>query len=267
MTAEEQTLIDGLFDRLQQADTSPKDQEALQKINSRVSAQPTAPYLLVQAVLVQEHALANAQARIADLERQRAAQPQPVQGSGGSFLSGVTQFFTGKTPSQSTSVPPPLPQQPQQVPQQYQPVNVPTQSVPPPPVNYPYPATVNLPPNSGGSFLKTALTTAAGVAGGAVLFQGIENLIGHRAGPFESMIQPSGFNPQTPFGEGGGNTEIVNNYYDTATPEQRTVADQSSGGNDPNLVQDTGFDPADTGSDFTDSSDFGNDDMSGSNDV
>ena len=266
MTSEERTLIDGLFDRLRQADTSPKDQEALQLINSRVAAQPTAPYLLVQAILVQEHALANAQARIADLERQLAARTQPAQASGGSFLSGVTQFFTGKTPSQSSPVPPPLPQQPQQTPAQYQPVNVPTQSVPPP-VNYPYPSTVNLPPNSGGGFLKTALTTAAGVAGGAVLFQGIENLIGHRAGPFESMIQPSGFTPQTPFGEGGGNTEIVNNYYETPAPDQRTVSDQSFESNDPNLAQDTGFDPGDTSSDFTDVSDFGNDDTNQSDNV
>jgi len=89
MTSEEKNLIEGLFQRLQQADTNPKDAEAEQLIRARTAELPSATYLLVQAVLVQEHALANAQARIADLEsRLRNAQAQPGPG-GGSFLSGV----------------------------------------------------------------------------------------------------------------------------------------------------------------------------------
>src|SRR5262249_21172291 len=36
----------------------------------------------------------------------------------------------------------------------------------------------------GSSFLQTALSTAAGVAGGALLFQGIQGLLGHAGSPF-----------------------------------------------------------------------------------
>jgi len=92
MTPEEQNLIEGLFQRLREADTSPKDAEAERLIRAKTAELPSATYLLVQAVLVQEHALANAQARIADLEnRLRNVQAQPASG-GGSFLSGVSRF-------------------------------------------------------------------------------------------------------------------------------------------------------------------------------
>src|SRR5438067_2543513 len=37
---------------------------------------------------------------------------------------------------------------------------------------------------SGGSFLGNVASTAAGVAAGAFLFQGIENLLGHHGGSF-----------------------------------------------------------------------------------
>src|ERR1700747_57553 len=103
MTPEEQNLIEGLFQRLRQADTNPKDAEAEQLIRAKTTELPSATYLLVQAVLVQEHALANAQARIADLEsRLRNAQAQPAAG-GGSFLSGVSRFFGGNKPQPQTA--------------------------------------------------------------------------------------------------------------------------------------------------------------------
>lgn len=185
MTPDERNLIAGLFDRLHQADTSPKDREAEQLIQAKVAEQPAAPYLLAQTVLVQEHALTNAQARIAQLERQ-AAQASTAQSSGGgSFLSGL--FGGHPTPS----TPPPVPQ--------------PT-----------YPSTVNMAPGAGGGFLRTALAAAAGVAGGSLLFNGIEGLLGHNSGVFGSSLGGgSGF-----FGGGAGrpevieNNEVVNNYYD-----------------------------------------------------
>jgi hypothetical protein len=209
MTPEEQNLIEGLFQRLRQADTTPKDAEAEQLIRAKTAELPSATYLLAQAVLVQEHALANAQARIADLEnRLRSAQSQPAPG-GGSFLSGVSRLFGNKP--QGQPAPPPLPQQ---VPATQQ-----AQSSPPPitvvPQTTPYPSTVNLGPSSGGSFLQSAMATAAGVAGGQLLFQGIESLIGRNAGPFGPALGSRG--DSYPSGM-GGNTEIVNNYYGTESP-------------------------------------------------
>jgi hypothetical protein len=235
MTSEEKNLIEGLFQRLQQADTNPKDPEAEQLIRAKTAEMPSAPYLLVQAVLVQEHALANAQARIAELEsRLRNAQAQPAPG-GGSFLSGVSRLFGNKP--QPQAAPPPLPQQ--------APVAQQAQSAPPPitvvPQSTPYPSTVNLGPSSGGSFLQSAMATAAGVAGGQLLFQGIESLIGHNAGPFGPALESRGFYSGG-MGSGGmgGNTEIVNNYYGD---------DQPAGSEHQHVQSDTGVQNADLNKD------------------
>jgi hypothetical protein len=125
---------------------------------------------------------------------------------------------------------------------------------------------VNLAPSSGGGFLKSALTTAAGVAGGAALFQGIESLIGHNAGAFGPALGERGLNP-----EGGTteNTEVVNNYYNESpgsgeagserVDHQPEVAQNDLDQNqnidfDPNLTADN--DPGQS-DDFGGSDDFG----------
>jgi uncharacterized protein len=244
MTSEEKNLIEGLFQRLQQADTNQKDPEAEQLIRAKTAEFPSAPYLLVQAVLVQEHALANAQTRIAELEnRLRNAQAQPASG-GGSFLSGVSRFFGNKP--QPQAAPPPLPQQ--------APVTQQAQSAPPPitvvPQNTPYPSTVNLGPSSGGSFLQSAMATAAGVAGGQLLFQGIESLIGHNAGPFGPALESRGFYS----GGMGGNTEIVNNYYGTDQPggSEHEHVQSDTGIQNADLPQDQDFSASDDRADLVD---------------
>jgi uncharacterized protein len=269
MTPDEQNLIENLFERLRQADNTPKDPQAEQLIRAKTTALPSAPYLLSQAVIVQEHALANAQARIAELENRLASanQDAPAAG-GGSFLSGVSRLFGGNKPN----TPPPVPQQQpqyQQVPNQYQQVPGTGGQMSPPPVpmqapqGMPYPSTVNLAPSSGGGFLKSALATAAGVAGGAALFQGIESLIGHNAGVFGPSL-----------GERGGlpgevdNTEIVNNYYNEPAggtgeaTKERTDYQPEVAQNDLDRNQNIDFDP-----NLTADNDFGqNDDFGGSDD-
>src|SRR5438045_9303869 len=57
----------------------------------------------------------------------------------------------------------------------------------------------------GGGFLRSAAATAAGVAGGALLFQGISSMFGH--GYANSLY--GGMGGMTP---GLGET-VVNNYY------------------------------------------------------
>ena len=199
MTTEERDLISGLFGRLRTADTSTKDVEAEQFIRQQSDALPTAPYLLVQTLLVQEHALQNAQARISALEHQVAAASAstPAPRPPGSFLSGL--FHHDSAPA----------------------------SAPGAVRATPFASTLNMPASAGGGFLKGALATAAGVAGGSLLFEGIENLLGHRPGAFGGGLGGvssgfGGFGGQAP-----ENVEVVNNYYDGA-----------SGGRDP---QDTGI--------------------------
>src|ERR1700759_3127788 len=106
MTPEEQNLIENLFDRLRQADVNPKDFEAEQLIRAKTAALPSAPYLLTQAVIVQEHALTNAQAQIAELENRLAAATKSAHPAGGEgFFPGVRRLFGGSSPTR----PPPEP--------------------------------------------------------------------------------------------------------------------------------------------------------------
>ena len=259
MTPEERNLISSLFDRLGQASNQPKDAEADQLIRSKVAEIPTAPYMLVQSTLVMQQALANAQNRIAALEKQvaEAKTGASSQQTGGGFLSGVASFFGGGQPH---GQPPP-------------------QAAPPPPppaMQPPQPAAYGNPPaapRSGtGGFLQGALTTAAGVAGGALLFQGIEGLIGHNPGPFAGTVSPSG-------GFLGGerpmeNTEIVNNYY-TEGDENRDRLEGHESDADQGRGDQTAFADADTDrdSDFNATDDstsgddtFADDDVGGGDD-
>ena len=81
MTSDERTLISTLFDRLNSAAAQPKDPQADEYIRTKVSQQPSAPYLLVQSTLVMQQALTAAQTRIADLENQLAAAQRPGRGA------------------------------------------------------------------------------------------------------------------------------------------------------------------------------------------
>ncbi len=160
MQSEERDLIAGLFDRLRSFEAQPRDAEAERFIAGGVASQPAAPYLLVQTVLVQEQALKAAQARIAELEAKAAATPAP------GFLASAPKLG----PWGSASVP--------------------TTSAPQPaaPVAPPMMAPgMTQGMGQGGGFLRQALTTAAGVAGGALLFEGIRNMFGHNTGPFGAL--------------------------------------------------------------------------------
>ena len=152
MQPEERDLIAGLFGRLRQFEGQPRDPEAERLIAGSVAAQPAAPYLLVQTVLVQEQALKGAQARIAELEAKAAAAPPP------SFLGSAPRI--GPWGSAPSAAPAPQPA-PQYAPSPFQAA-----------------------PAAGGGFLRQAMMTAAGVAGGALLFEGIRNMMGHTSSPF-----------------------------------------------------------------------------------
>jgi hypothetical protein len=92
MNQQERSMIEGLFQRLQQAEaqSGPRDGEAEALIHDLMSRQTAAPYLLAQVVLVQEQGLKQLQTRIEALEQERAERPQ-----GGGFLGGL--FGGGQT--------------------------------------------------------------------------------------------------------------------------------------------------------------------------
>jgi uncharacterized protein len=163
MTPDERQLINGLFDRMRGYNLPQKDREAEALINEAVRATPDAPYMLVQSVLVQEQALEAANARVEELEaRVRELEgAQPQQGSG-SFLGGLfggarpePERRAGSVPaigSRAGSVPSMFPGRAQAAPEPAQPAT--------------------------GGFMRTAMTTAAGVAGGMLLAEGIRNMMG-----------------------------------------------------------------------------------------
>ena len=214
MTPQETDLITTLLDRLKSAATQTKDPEADALIRQAVAQQPDMPYYLVQTVVIQDLSLHNAQDRIADLERQLA---EAKQGSGGGFLGGL---FGRSQPA----APPPAPtagpwaRGPQVAPPQpgpgypqggyAQPGYAQPGYAPQPGYGAPGGGMMGGMGNmmgggaGGGGFLRSAAATAAGVAGGALLFQGISSMFGH--GYANSLS--GGMSP------GLGET-VINNYY------------------------------------------------------
>jgi len=179
MTPQERDLITSLLNRLKQAGGQPRDPDAESLIRQAAAEQPDVPYYLVQTVLIQDMALNQAQGRIADLEKQLAeavAQKQPT-----SFLGEIFGKSSGGTQPSSTSVP--------SSGQTSQPPPSPSQADPwgraaaQPGYTQPGSAQPMVGMAQGGSgFLRSAATTAAGVAGGALLFEGVQSMFGHESG-------------------------------------------------------------------------------------
>lgn len=205
MTPEERQLLGGLFERVREAaQGQQRDAEAEAFINNAVKAQPYAPYLLAQTVLVQEDAMKGAAQRIEELEAQvreleaRAAAPAPQQAAGG-FLGGIGRsIFGGNEPPRPVAPPPGGMQGGMGVGMAAAPgmsrSGVPSTSginVPPPPGGQPpYGQAMGAQPmgqqggpwqqpqqqGAGGSFLKGALGAAAGVAGGMLLANAVSGM-------------------------------------------------------------------------------------------
>jgi len=171
MTPDERSLLQTFLQDLVQTRIPSKDMEADGLIAQALRASPDAPYVLVQHALMSDQALHAAQAQIAALQDQLRAVPAP-------YAAPAPQagFLGGASPWAQAAAGPGQPQ------------------------GFMGPG----PMSSGGglgSFMRSAGTTAAGVAGGALLFEGISSLFGGGHG--------GGFGG---FGGGGGG-EVINNYY------------------------------------------------------
>jgi hypothetical protein len=223
MTPEERDLISGLFAKLKAADTPNKDREAESLIQSEVARLPSAPYLLAQTVLVQEQALGGAKARIEQLESQlKQAEPAPQSTSflGGAARSGPWGSFTSVASRQPQPAAPAMPPMMGQPPGQG--------------TGGPWMAGQQPMMGGGGGFLRSALTTAAGVAGGALLFEGIRSMIGYSSGPFSSTVGGIPMGQPTEIVE----RETVNNYYGgSARPDAADAGAQPDAGG----LQDTDY--------------------------
>ncbi len=168
MQAEEKQLIDGLFDRLRQAEeqTGPRHAEAEAVIQDAVRRQPAAPYYMTQAILIQEHALEQLNQRVQELEEELSRRPQ--QASSGSFLGGL--FGAGKT--EPAAAAPAVPQRRFQPPP-----GVTVGGQPAPNAMAAGAATPGAQPAQGGSFMGSAMQTAVAVAGGLVIGSLLANML------------------------------------------------------------------------------------------
>jgi hypothetical protein len=198
MTPQEQEMIGGLIDRVQKTQLAEKDMDAEQMLQQGLGVNPDSLYILAQTVLVQRYALEQAQAQLAQAQaqiEQMQQHPEPKH---------ATSFLGSLLGRNDTPAPPPPPQayssQPPENPP-YTPVGGYGAGAP----QYGPP-----PGMGGGGFLRGAMQTAAGVAAGALAFQGIESLMhgfGHAAG----------YGGEQGFGGFGGQAqrpeEVINNYY------------------------------------------------------
>jgi hypothetical protein len=208
MNSEERRLLSEFLDQLVQVKGVPKDPDAADLIAQAATRQPDAVYLLVQKALLQEQALNSAKAQIANLrsqlEQAKTALPGPRSGS---FLGGGDPWAAPARPAPAAAAAP-----------------------------------WNAAPQAGGGsspwggFLGTAAATAAGIAGGAFLFQGIENLLGHH-GSGQGLFDTADASPEQV------ENVTINEYYDTDD-------------NEPGLgLQESDFDDLDDGFDAYDDDD------------
>ncbi len=176
MTPDEKKMIGDLFERIarNQEPAAQKDREADTLIRDAIARDPGAAYTLTQMALVQEHALKLADERIRELEAKvgpETAEPAPKR----SFMDGL---LPNSPWARRTSVPvagsAPLVK----------------------PGVFGSGAAAPAAP-AGGSFLRSAFATAAGVAGGLMLFEAVRGLMaGSAGGAFASSAAAAA--PETP---------------------------------------------------------------------
>ena len=228
MTTQEAQALREFLAQLTQVQGVAKDPQASNMIGTAFAQQPDAGYLLVQRSMLQDQALATARAQIEQLQEQVQAQSQRESArgmsAGGGFLDPANAW--GNTPVQGARAPvaqqrfgtAPAPQYVTQAAPQYAPAAA--------------PASGGLFGGGGGGFLGSMAATAAGVAGGAFLFQGIESLMGHHGGGSGLMGQNNALPTE--------NTTI-NNFYGSENDApvasgdgdiDRLSAADDSGGND-----------------------------------
>lgn len=189
MSPEERQLLASLFDRVRSAGSTQRDADAEAFINQSVRDQPYAPYLLAQAVIMQEQGMKAAADRIQQLEarvhelEQQGADSHP-QGPSGGFLGGIGSLFGGGQQQQRAVAPQggnPPPQQGRLYDDYARNAPQPGPWAGQPQPSGPWGQQAGA-PSAGGSFLRGALGTAAGVAGGVMLAESLSSLFSPHLG-------------------------------------------------------------------------------------
>ncbi len=177
MTPREQELIQGVADRLRNTNLTEKDSDAESLIKTEIGDQPNSTYILTQAVILQEQALKQAQTQIEILKKRveqarQESERAPHRSPGASFLGG---FFSGDGRQQSVA-----------------------------PSSRPKDGTVQRDPwgkqgaasraTSGagggfGGFMRGAASVALGVAGGHLLADALQDMLGVKEEGEEQLVE------------------------------------------------------------------------------
>lgn len=264
MSPEERQLLTQLFDRVRQASSTPRDREVESLIEGEVRSQPYATYYLAQAVIIQEKGLEAATAKIKDLEaeighlqaelsRAQAQTQSQAPATSGGFLGGISSIFGG-----GNSAPAPAPARPAgpwgsvpAAPQQSRGYDDYGRNAPPQQSGgWAQPAAAA---PAGGGFLRGALTTAAGVAGGVLVADAVRDIFSSHGGGFGNMLGAGGGLA----GMGGAPMEetIINNTTYNITENGSDRADNNDSGfqqasyDDNNDYDDSSYDDSDYGGD------------------
>ena len=174
MTPQEKDLLTTLPDRLRNTPRQPKDPEADALIRQAANEQLDLPYYLIQTVLIQDLSLHQAQQRIADLERQVADAQQSAKPAGGSFLGGLLANAC-RHPPPGVRLPVDGRDRRRSLLRRRRSLMDNNRATASQPLRsrwaVPVVCWAGRGAMGGGGFLRSAAATAAGVAGGALLFQ------------------------------------------------------------------------------------------------
>ncbi|MFC5757047.1 DUF2076 domain-containing protein [Rhizobium sp. GCM10022189] len=243
MSPEERQLLTALFDRVRTAGATPRDPEAEALISEATRAQPSAAYYLAQAVIVQEKGLEAAANHIKELEERvrqlEAGEGDRRQAEQGGFLSSI---FGSTQTQQPAPAPGPwggAPREGYEQPRGYDNSRQMAQQPSGPWSQQAYA------PSAGGSFLRGALGTAAGVAGGMLLANSLSGIFGNH---MSSLGWGSPFAGANPFGNAGGPVEetVINNYYgDNSQADDNDNIQQADYDDNDDSMDDSGDDTMD----------------------
>ena len=259
MSPEERELIGGVFERMRSVGSIEKDREAETFINSSVRQIPDSAYMLVQSVLVQEQALQRADDRIRDLEDQlnqmsadlEAARKSGASSSGGSFLGGL---FGGSKPAPTPPAASPWGSSVPSTGRQTTGFNGPAQSSQPWANQAPQQGGYNQAPiqqpqaasGGGGGFMKQAMVTATGVAGGMLVAGAIGNMMkGNSEGGSHHSSGDRGYASTEPTYQESNSNDQGGTYAQNTEPSYQDASSNDQGGG---VAQDAGYD--DGGSDW-----------------
>jgi hypothetical protein len=193
MNDQEREVVADIFRRLEEVANQPRDPEAERFIAEKLRQQPYAPYAMAQAIFVQEQALANLQT---ENEQLRAELEHLSRRPQGGLLSGI--FGRGPRPPEPAYNTPPV------------------RHASPWGETHPHPVQSHgmrpgepgpwgmMQARGGGGFLQTALSTAAGVAGGMMIANALSHAFGNDGG---ATADPSALADRP--GDQGGDTDLA----------------------------------------------------------